>query len=183
MHYFVVQVKSCCEDDFLSRVQQALVFRRSRQRFFFPKRRLTIRRAGKKEKEEKPLFSGYIFVEIDEIDQELYSIIRHIPDFFRFLKSNQDITPLSSDDLALIQHFVSFGEVAGASKVYFDENDRIVVSEGPLKGLEGSIIKVDKRKQRAKIRVNFSDNSFVLDLGFEVLEKDAASKDAAGATP
>jgi transcriptional antiterminator NusG len=173
MQYFVVQVKSTGEDRFLARVQKDLADRMEKQKFFSPKRRLTIRRAGKTLKEEKPLFAGYIFIEAAEIDRELYNIIRHTPDFFRFLKSNQDITPLASSDLALIQHFVSFGEVAGASKVYFDENDRIVVTEGPLKGLEGSIIKVDRRKRRAKIQVAFSDNSFVLDLAFDVIVKGA----------
>ena len=34
----------------------------------------------------------------------------------------------------------------GVSMVHFDENERIVVDEEPLKGLEGSIIKVDRRK-------------------------------------
>jgi transcriptional antiterminator NusG len=171
MEYFVVQIKANREDVFLSRLQRSLLSRTERQRLFFPKRQLTIRRRGRPVQELKPLFSGYVFIEAEKIDTELYKIIKQTPDFFRFLKSNQNITPLSDRDLAIIKHFVSFGEVANASKVYFNESDRIVVAEGPLKGLEGYIVKVDKRKQRAKIQVNFSDNSFFLDLAFEVIEK------------
>jgi transcriptional antiterminator NusG len=170
MEYFVVQVKASREDVFLDRLQRSLQSRSDRQRFFSPKRRLTIRRLGKSEQELKPLFPGYVFIEAENIDIELYRIIKKTPDFFRFLKSNQNITPLSDKDLAIIKHFISFGEVADASKVYFNESDRIVVAEGPLKGLEGFIVKVDKRKRRAKIQVNFSDNSFFLDLAFEVIE-------------
>jgi transcriptional antiterminator NusG len=176
MDYFVVQIKANREDAFLNRIQHSLLFRSERQRLFFPKRRLTIRRRGKPVQELKPLFSGYVFIETEKIDTELYKTIKQTPDFFRFLKSNQNITPLSDRDLAIIKHFISFGEVANASKVYFNEADRIVVAEGPLKGLEGNIVKVDKRKRRAKIQVNFSDNSFFLDLAFEVIEKDKAQE-------
>jgi transcriptional antiterminator NusG len=62
------------------------------------------------------------------------------------------------------------GPLAGKSKVVFDENSRIVVIEGPLSGLEGKIIKVDKRKGRAKIKLDLYDDSFSIDLAFEVLE-------------
>jgi transcription antitermination factor NusG len=55
--------------------------------------------------------------------------------------------------------------------VRFDDNDRIVVIEGPLKGLEGSIIKVDKRKQRAKICVDFGGTAHTMDLSFEDISK------------
>jgi transcriptional antiterminator NusG len=66
--------------------------------------------------------------------------------------------------------------LAGISKVYFDEDARIVVVDGPLAGLEGKIVKVDKRKGRAKIKLDLYDDSFTIDLGFELLEKAAEPK-------
>ena len=42
--------------------------------------------------------------------------------------------------------------------------------EGPLKGLEGLIIKVDKRKKRAKIKMDFANDSILIDLGFELIK-------------
>jgi transcriptional antiterminator NusG len=68
---------------------------------------------------------------------------------------------------------MSFGKVADISKVRFDEDDRIVVVEGPLKDLEGLIVKVDIRKRRAKIRLDMCENSFLVDLGFEILDRKA----------
>jgi transcriptional antiterminator NusG len=41
--------------------------------------------------------------------------------------------------------------------------------DGPLLGLEGKIIKVDRRKKRAKIKLNLYDDSFTVDLAFEVI--------------
>ena len=51
----------------------------------------------------------------------------------------------------------------------FDANQRIVVEKGPMKGLEGQIIKVDKRKKRARVRLDLYDSTFEIDFGFELL--------------
>jgi len=53
--------------------------------------------------------------------------------------------------------------------VYFNEDSRIVVVEGPLMGLEGRIVKVDRRKGRAKIMLDLYNDSFSIDLAFEVI--------------
>ena len=45
------------------------------------------------------------------------------------------------------------GEI-GFSKV-FKKGENVTVIDGPLKGLEGMIIKIDKRKGRAKVRMSF----------------------------
>ena len=82
--------------------------------------------------------------------------------------------PLADNDLSLLRHFLSFGEVTVPSKVYFDENSRICVIEGALKGLEGKIIKVDRRKQRAKVLLDMYTDSFPIDLAFDVIEPAAA---------
>ena len=39
-----------------------------------------------------------------------------------------------------------------------------------MEGLEGRIVKIDRRKQRARIRLDLYDNSHLIDLGFEELE-------------
>ena len=91
--------------------------------------------------------------------------------FYRFLKSNQDIIALSGRDLSILQHFLKFGQTISTSQVYFDENDRICVTAGPLKGLEGMVVKVDKRKKRAKVKMDFSNDSILIDLGFEIIKE------------
>ena len=97
--------------------------------------------------------------------------MRSTKDFGRFLKNNKDITPIEGRDLALLQHFLRFGQIADTSVVTFNENDRICVKSGPLQGLEGFVVKVDKRKQRAKISLDFANENFVIDLAFNILEE------------
>ena len=88
------------------------------------------------------MFASYIIVQtVNEVDAQTLAELKKLPDFYHFLNSNTDIVPLSDRDLSIIQHFLGLGPKIGSSLVRFDENDRIVVIEGPLKGIEGSIPK------------------------------------------
>ena len=139
---------------------------------YFPQRCLDIRRGGRIVPSRLPVFPGYIFLELREGENILdYQwAFRRTEGFYRFLRSNQDIAPLQNRDLELVLHFIRY-PVAGKSKVYFNENSRIVVISGPLSGLEGRIVKVDKRKERAKINLDLYGDSFFIDMAFEVLVK------------
>jgi len=137
----------------------------------FPQRQINIRRRGVLRPSTAAVFPGYVFIEAekDEIIDHQWKF-RHTDGFFRFLKSNQNIRPLADRDLELVLHFIKrAGPIAGVSRVYFNNNARIVVIDGPLMGLEGRIIKVDKRKKRAKVMLDLYDDSFAIDLAFEVI--------------
>ncbi|MCL2185867.1 MAG: antiterminator LoaP [Treponema sp.] len=170
MNYYAIQVKTRSEDKFI----KLFKVRHPDITFpiHFPKRQLDIRRAGKTKPSTSAVFPGYIFIEAendDEIQSKKWDF-RKTDGFYRFLKSNQNITPLADKDLELVLHFINnAGPIAGRSKVYFNENSRIVVVEGPLMGLEGRILKVDRRKGRAKIKLDLYDDSFTIDLAFEVI--------------
>ena len=172
MDYYAMQVKTRGEEKFMR------LFRGSNPHLnlplYFPQRFLDLRRGGKIVPSKLPVFPGYIFLELDS-DENIYAhqwAFRKTEGFYRFLRSNQDIAPLQNRDLELVLHFIKeVGPVAGKSKVYFDDNSRIVVISGPMSGLEGRIVKADKRKGRAKIKLDLYGDSFCIDLAFEVLVK------------
>jgi len=170
MNYYALQVKTRAESRFI-KLFKAL-HPEINLPIYFPQRRLDIRRKGRLRPSMSAVFPGYIFIEADcdeEIKERQWEF-RRTEGFFRFLRSNQEITPLANRDLELVLHFIkNAGPVAGRSKVYFNENSRIVVVEGPLVGLEGRIVKVDKRKGRAKINLDLYNDSFTIDLAFEVI--------------
>jgi len=169
MQYYTIHVLTASEEDFVSRLAPIL----GAQRLLLPKKKLPIRRRGKVSQVLKPVFPGYVFIESDDILTELgtFWAIRRTPGFIRFLRESAAPSPLSEHDVGLLRRFISFGEYADISKVSFDENDRIVVLEGPLKGLEGQIIKVNRRKGRAKVLLDLYGAAFPIDLGFEVVER------------
>jgi len=170
MNYYAIQVKTRAENKFIKLFKS--LHPEIKLPVYFPQRRLDIRKQGKLKTSLSGVFPGYIFIEA-ESDDEIINFqweFRRTEGFYRFLKSNRDITPLADRDLELVLHFINnSGSVAGRSKVYFNENSRIIVVEGPLIGLEGRIIKVDRRKGRAKIKLDLYNDSFSIDLAFEVI--------------
>ncbi len=172
MNYYTIQVKTRTEEKFI-KLFKALN-PDTGMGIHFLQRTLNLRKNGITKPSLSPIFPGYLFVEIDENDSidNYYWQLRRTDGFYRFLKSNQNIIPLSGKDLELVLHFLKkAGSIAGVSLAHFDENSRIIIEEGPLKGLEGKIIKVDKRKGRAKIKLDIYGNSFAIDLAFKVIRK------------
>ena len=173
MNYYAIQVKTRAEEKYIR------LFRSLHPdctiEIFFPKRTVSIRRKGVMIQTSPAVFPGYLFLESEEeMLRRFQWQFRRTDGFYRFLKSNRNIQPLSGRDLETVLHFIKkTGPLAGISQVYFDENSRIVVVDGPLAGLEGNIIKVDKRKKRAKIKLDLYEDSFTIDLGYELIEKAA----------
>lgn len=172
MQYYILQVATGREKAFIDNLKKLVPYLSEKHNFIYLTRELTIRRQGKVTTELQPLFPSYIIVQtVNEIDSFTLAGLKKVPGFYHFLNTNTDIVALKDHDLQLIQHFLGLGPRIGSSLVRFDENDRIMVVEGPLKGFEGNIVKVDKRKQRAKIRVEFGGSAHTMDLSFEDISK------------
>ncbi|MDR3130732.1 MAG: antiterminator LoaP [Treponema sp.] len=171
MKYYAVQVKTRSEEKYIA-LYRAMYPGRP-LKLYFPKRSISLRRRGIMVQDTPPVFPGYIFIEIDSEDDILKykREFRKIDGFYHFLKSNMNICPLQDKDLETALHFIKrAGPVAGKSRVYFDANSRIVVASGPLMGLEGKIVKVNRRKGRVKIKLDLYRDSFSIDLAIEFIE-------------
>ncbi|GMO23216.1 MAG: antiterminator LoaP [Termitinemataceae bacterium] len=171
MKYYAIQVKTRSEEKFIKIFQ--CEHPEVAAAMYFPKREVIEKRMGKKEHKILPVFPGYLFIEIaDDVDIHQYHwTFRKTDGFFRFLKSNQNISRFSGHDLEIILHFIKRpSSLAGISKVFFNENDRIVVVSGAMAGFEGKIVKINKRKGRAKVNLDLCGENFAFDLSFETIE-------------
>jgi transcriptional antiterminator NusG len=178
MYYYALQVKTRSEEEYMKRAAFSLnaLARESGAGYvpcmYFPKRKMTLRKEGKNVTVIEPVFPGYVFLETEDFTTEMYWALRTTPGFFRLLPENQKPAPLAGRDLATLKHFLAYGPVADRSLVTFDANNRIHVIQGPLKGLEGKIVKVDKRKGRAKVELDMYGESFLVDLSFKDMGND-----------
>ena len=177
MHYYVVQVRTGFESKYCRLAAPNLADEDGD--LLWPRRTLRIRKKGKFKDKEIALFPGYLFLRAESLTDLAYRTLRRTNGFSHFLPDNQRVEPLSRSDEELISHFLSFGEVLQKSRVFFDENNRIRVVHGALRGLEGKIVKVDRRKQRAKVALSLYEDSFLIDLGFDLLETASGSEDGA----
>jgi transcription termination/antitermination protein NusG len=176
MNYYAIQVLTRQENKFLTLARNALSRLENEGAevegsLLWPRRKLKIRKRGRTREEQTPIFPGYIFWQAGDIVPEVYWTFKRTGGFIRFLKSNQDIEPLSGPSKRLLLHFLDYGEIVGSSNVVFNDGDRITVMDGPMKGLEGKIKKVDKRKGRAKIELTMYEESFLIDFAFDIINK------------
>ena len=176
--YYVIQVKSRGEKKYLE-LAEAIVRPRNIS-VFWPRRNLRVRRAGLWHNVQSPIFPGYVFLETDSIGPELYWALKRVPGFVRFLRQNQDIQPMPERDARILATLLSLGEVVSKSTATFDRNNRIRIVEGPLKGMEGRIVRVNRRKGRIKVKLDLYEESYLVDFGFQSIEE---TGDARGETP
>jgi len=176
--YYVVQIKTGFESKYMRLLAPWLEQRD--ERLLWPRRTLRIRKKGRYRDAQVSVFPGYLFLETEKLTEEIYWVLRRTNGFLQFLPENQRAEPLTGDDERLLRHFLSFGEVLEKSRVYFDENKRIRVVHGALKGLEGKIVKVDRRKRRARVALQLYEDSFLIDFGFELLEPTETHEDTNG---
>lgn len=169
MRYFAIQVMSGREEAFQNLFRKAC----PDNMVHVVKKKIQSRRKGKPVTLVNPLFPGYLFLECDDetIPAAVLASLKRTKHFTRVLPATDRMKPLDEKDSNLIAHLLSFGREIGTSLVTFDENNRIHVISGPLAGMEGRIIRVDRRKRRAKVKLSLEDSPLSFDLGFEVLEK------------
>jgi transcriptional antiterminator NusG len=177
MRFYAMQVRSGREQQFssLARGRRLVAL----EALLWPRRSLRIRKGGEWKDSLAPLFPGYLFLRTDDFNDVPWRALSSLPDFVRFLPSNDRIVPLDERDQTTLAHFLSFGEVVDRSVVTFDENRRIRVVSGPLQGLEGRIVRVDRRKGRARVRLDIYADAFEIDFGFDILESSPAAPVAA----
>jgi transcriptional antiterminator NusG len=168
MDWYALFVESNSEES----VQQWLhyYFDESILRSIVPKRMLIERQGGVVHRVIKILFPGYVLINT-EMNETIYHKIKNIPKAICILKVGTYCSKIGKEEIEPILKLIGDGEVVDYSKVYI-ENTNIIVKSGPLQGLEGIICKVDKRKKRAKILLNFMSSQKIIDVGIEILEND-----------
>ena len=132
-----------------------------------PKRKLKLRKGGIWRVETKVLFPGYVLIN-GEINTDIYYRLKNIPSILKLLKTGTTVAPIDSREMAVLSRLICNSEEIGFSNVLL-ENGRVRVVDGPLFSLEGIILSIDHRKERAKIRLNFLGEERTVDLGISFL--------------
>lgn len=145
-------------------------FDRSECYAIVPKSRLTERTKGKYYEVLKPLFPGYILINTI-MNAHSYYIIRQIPKVYSILSQAEEYyTNINIEEMKPILKLINENNIIDYSKIFI-ENSKVYVKDGPLHGMEGIVKRVDKRKGRATIALDFMGESRMIDLGVEILNK------------
>lgn len=137
--------------------------------FFIPEVDRKKRLKGKWYNIRKPMFPGYVFISTESID-ELYEKLKNVPKLTKVLGTDHTVTPISQSEEKLIRRLTNKQHVAEVSVGYI-EGDRLIISEGPMVGMEAMVKKIDRHKRIAVLSVTMFGNSTDVTMGLEVLHK------------
>ena len=158
------------EENYINTVQSVLDSPDSlfQGKLYFLKKRMRLK-SGKEYFE--PFFPGYVFLQTEETDCAKLRMLAKYSGFLRYLPSTKDIKPLVSTDLEIITSMLNYGTTIEIVPVMFDENDRIIILDGPFKNIPGKIIAVNRRNKRVNIQLDFMSGLRVVGLTYEEIKK------------
>ena len=95
----------------------------------------------------EPLFRSYVFV---HILPEEYLPVLQTPGTVRFVTFEKKAVAIPPVQIEAIKTFIATGEDMTTDPVDVRIGDRVIVTSGPLKGLEGTLVEIS-RKMRLRI--------------------------------
>ena len=117
----------------------------------------------------KVLFPGYVFLVSEQVDG-LKEQLHRVLGLSKLIGTGEEIIPLSEDEVKLLEKLGKKEQVVEMS-VGVIENDCVKILEGPLRGMEGCIRKIDRHKRKAWIEVEMFGRSMEMQVGCEIVEK------------
>lgn len=153
------------------RVKERLQFKlreNNNLRIVVPKRKLRERRNGIWESRLRTLFPGYVLLN-GGMDVDGYYSLKGTPGLIKVLRDKSGLLEIDESEIRVINSLICNNEIIGTSSVFF-HGGRVIVIDGPLLGLDGYIESIDKRKGRAKVRLNFIGEPRLVDLSISIVQ-------------
>ena len=138
---------------------------------FTPRVEREYRRGGETSTETKELFPGYVFIETAEPDsfsERLFLTGGGRTRPLWLIRNDHSAVRLYPEEEDYIRTLVNADYLVEKSYGY-KEGDTIKLTRGPLKDLQGSLIRVNRHHRTATIRVKFLGDYRELTLGLEVV--------------
>ena len=167
--WYVIQVRSG-KEEWVMRCCALMIDDPCLRKSFLPFSKRLRKVRGEWIEREEILFPGYVFM-ISEDPTRLYQALKKIPDLTKMLgKDKEEIYPLPEDEVAFLKSFGKEEQIVEISSGYI-EGDRIIVEQGPLKGKEGLIRRIDRHKRIAEIEIEFLGERRKAKVGLEIVRK------------
>lgn len=141
----------------------------------FPVRLISERKNGTWKSKEQPLLPGYVFLYLDDDDPFPSIQVRQCDGFYKVLKYTDGSADLRGPDREYAQWIRTNGGVLKPSKISLDEGNVITVISGPLKDMQGRVVKLDKHKKRVVVAFEFAGEIRNVNLSVEFVSKENAT--------
>lgn len=121
---------------------------------------------------ERPLMPGYLIAVVDEPDR-LVQRLRTIPDLCRMVKPGETYLPLTEYERSWVDAYTEKGDRVVPMSFGHRDGDGVTVTQGPLKGREGQIVKVDRSNSLAHLEFHVGQIRIKTTVGLGIVPGDA----------
>ena len=166
--WYVIQVKTGTEEEIRQQCEK-VIEKDILERCFIPYCEQMKRYHGEWHKEKKILFPGYVFL-ISAEEEKLYFRLKKVIGLTKLIGTGNEVVPLEDEEIRFLQEFGKEDQIVSMSEGII-ENDRVVVTKGPLKGNEGLIRKIDRHKRKAWLEVEMFERKIETQVGLEIVGK------------
>ncbi len=172
-YWYVIFVTTGQEQHIVSLFNKC--FTNNNFRAFIPMREATFKRNGRISKEMKIMFPGYVFIETELCCNEFLKYFNHLHRTFnniiKILKyGDSDEFAINEEERVYLERLINNDNYIETS-VGFIEGDNICVEEGPLKGRESIIKRINRHKKEAIIDIKIMGEYRQITVGLEILRK------------
>jgi len=135
-----------------------------------PKMEVMVTRSGKKRRMLKPLFPGYLFVQMEPRDEFRYEV-KNTPGVINFISSGNIPIPVRESE---IEHIMSLVEEPGTTVIRpdFEVGDSVQIVDGPFMGQTGVISQVDMKKNKFKVVIDILGKQIPIELEHYDIKKE-----------
>jgi len=177
MGMFVLFVKTGYEEKMIKEISAIWSFDKS-LRPIVPMFNARFRKSGKILSEKRRWMPGYVFIESDLTGMDFYvsskPLIVWSEYALKLLRYGNNFLDTSYemklDEHQSFQRLFGLNDCLDISKGFI-EGDSILVTEGALVGLEGSIKKINRHKMLAYVEIEMFGASRIVEFGLEVISK------------
>ena len=125
-------------------------------------------KGGKRKTVREKIFPGYVLVEMVVTDDSWY-VVRNTPNVTGFVGSGTTPTPVSDEEIKLLQKRMGVEEPKYQIDVSVGSPVRIV--DGPFKDFEGKISSVDEARGKVKVLISMFGRETPVELDFLQVKK------------
>jgi transcription termination/antitermination protein NusG len=125
-------------------------------------------KAGKRVEEEEKIYPGYILVDMIVTDDSWY-VVRNTPRVTGFVGSGVYPVPIDKKEFEVLFKRMNCSDVKHIINLAID--DRIIISDGPFKDLEGVVNSIDEERGKVKVLVSMFGRETPVELDFLQVKK------------
>ena len=136
---------------------------------FYPRMQVMSRRKDRRKKILVPMLPGYVFVRTSMDPEQYHRIIRTVG-VVRMVNFKGQPAPANEDEIASLM-ILDGTDRTVQNRAYMRKGDRVMIMEGPLKGLIGFYIRHKGKSDRVVVTVDLLKRSIEVEIDDWALEK------------